>query len=98
MRGIVLWLPSDNDSVDLCAEDPGKDVHLYLNAEVRTTVEVRAGELDLRIAGHDKRIEVRGLRQLIPAMPDGFVRREPQQTGRPSVAPSGGLRITIAWF
>lgn len=93
MRGIVLWLPSDNDSVDLCAEDPGKDVHLYIDAEVRTMVEVRARELDLRIALCGERIEARGLRRLIPVMPDWFVRREPQQTG---LAPSGGLRITIA--
>ena len=48
------WLLIDNDSVDLCTEDPGKDIDLYINSDVRTMVEVWAGDRDLRKALRDE--------------------------------------------
>jgi DNA-binding HxlR family transcriptional regulator len=66
------WLLIDNDSVDLCTEDPGKDVDLYINSEVRTMVEVWAGDRDLRKALREKSIKTHGMRHLIRTMPDWF--------------------------
>jgi DNA-binding HxlR family transcriptional regulator len=66
------WVLVDNDSVDLCTEDPGKDVDLYLTSDVRTIVEVWAGDLDLRKALRDERIKAHGMRHLIRTMPDWF--------------------------
>ena len=44
------WLLVDGDVVDLCTEDPGKDVDLYISSSVRTMVEVWEGDLDMRTA------------------------------------------------
>lgn len=66
------WLLIDNDSVDLCTEDPGKDVDLYLMSDVRTMAEVWGGDLELRNAMHDERIKAHGVRHLIRTMPEWF--------------------------
>ena len=66
------WLLIDGDSVDLCTGDPGKDVDLYLNSDLRTMVEVWAGDVDLSKALRDQRIRAHGLRHLIRTMPDWF--------------------------
>jgi len=66
------WLLVDGDVVDLCTEDPGKDVDLYINSSVRTMVEVWEGDLDLRAALRNGSIKAHGSRHLISAMPDWF--------------------------
>jgi len=66
------WFLVDGDIVDLCTEDPGKDVDLYINSNVRTIVEVWEGDLDLRTALRNKSIETHGMRELVRAMPDWF--------------------------
>ncbi len=66
------WLLVGGDVVDLCTEDPGKDVDLYLNSSVRTVVEVWEGDLDIRAALRDKSIRAHGPRHLIRTMPDWF--------------------------
>lgn len=64
------WLLAEGGSVDLCTEDPGKDVDLYLNSSVRTFVEVWEGDLEVRAALHKKSITAHGMRHLIRTMPD----------------------------
>jgi DNA-binding HxlR family transcriptional regulator len=66
------WLLVDGDVVDLCTEDPGKDVDLYINSSVRTIVEVWEGDLDMRTALRNGSIKAHGLRHLIRTMPDWF--------------------------
>lgn len=66
------WLPVDGDVVDLCNEDPGKDVDLYINSSVRTIVEVWEGDLDIRTALRKGLIKTHGPRHLIRTMPDWF--------------------------
>lgn len=66
------WLLAKEDSVDLCTEDPGKDVDLYVNSSVRTMVEVWEGDMDVRTAVRNKRITLHGMRHLIRTMPDWF--------------------------
>ena len=66
------WLVVDGDVVDLCTENPGKDVDVYINSTVRTTVEVWRGDLDIRKALRDGTIKVNGLKHLISTMPDWF--------------------------
>ena len=66
------WLLVDDDVVDLCTENPGKDVDLYINSSVRTIVEVWEGDLDIRKALRNGSIKAHGLRQLIRTMPDWF--------------------------
>ena len=66
------WLLVDGDDVDLCTEDPGKDVDLYINSSVRTIVEVWEGDLDMRTALRNGSVNAHGLRHLIRTMPDWF--------------------------
>jgi DNA-binding HxlR family transcriptional regulator len=66
------WLLVDGDEVDLCNEDPGKDVDLYINSAVRTIVEIWEGDLDIRTALRDKSVKAHGARQLIRTMPNWF--------------------------
>ena len=66
------WLLVDSDVVDLCTEDPGKDVDVYINSDVRTIVEVWEGDLDMRKALRNGSVKAHGLRHLIRTMPDWF--------------------------
>ncbi len=66
------WLVVDGDVVDLCTDDPGKDVDLYINSSVRKIVEVWEGDLDMRTALRNGSIKAHGLRHLIRTMPDWF--------------------------
>jgi DNA-binding HxlR family transcriptional regulator len=66
------WLLVDGDIVDLCTEDPGKEVDLYINSSVRTIVEVWGGDLDMRTALRDGSIKAHGSRHFIRTMPDWF--------------------------
>jgi DNA-binding HxlR family transcriptional regulator len=66
------WLLIEGEVVDLCTEDPGKDVDLYINSSVRTIVEVWEGDLDVRTALRNKSIAAHGMRHLIRTMPDWF--------------------------
>ena len=64
------WVWVDGDEVDLCTEDPGKNVDLYISTDVRTMAEVWQGDIDLNKSLTDETIKVQGNRKLIKAMPD----------------------------
>jgi DNA-binding HxlR family transcriptional regulator len=66
------WLLVDGDVVDLCTEDPGKEVDLYINSRVRTIVEVWEGDLDISKALRNGSIKAHGLRHLVRTMPQWF--------------------------
>ena len=66
------WLLVDGDVVDLCTEDPGKEVDLYVNSKVRTIVEVWEGDLDISKALRNGSIKAHGLRHLVRTMPQWF--------------------------
>jgi DNA-binding HxlR family transcriptional regulator len=66
------WLLVDGDVVDLCTENPGKDVDLYISSSVRTIVEIWEGDLDMRKALRNGSIKAHGMRHLIRTMPDWF--------------------------
>ena len=52
------WLVIDSDDVDLCTEDPCKDVDFYVTSTVRTMVEVWEGDTDLSAALRDDREKI----------------------------------------
>jgi DNA-binding HxlR family transcriptional regulator len=66
------WLIVNGDDVDLCTEDPGKDVDLYINSSVRTLVEIWEGDLEMRTALRNGSVKAHGVRHLIRTMPDWF--------------------------
>ena len=66
------WLVVEGDVVDLCTEDPGKDVDLYINSSVRTVVEVWEGDLEMRTALRSGSIKAHGSRHLVRTLPEWF--------------------------
>ena len=61
------------EDIDLCTEDPGKDVDLYLAADLRTMIEVWQGDIRLEDALRDERIQATGARRLRRSLPDWFL-------------------------
>ncbi len=64
------WLVVCEGEVDLCTENPGKEVDLYINTRVRTMVEVWSGDLDLKVALREKQVRTHGNMHLARTMPD----------------------------
>ena len=64
------WMLVDDDAVDLCTEDPGKDVDLYINTSVRVMAEIWKGDRELRTALRGKSVKAHGSRHLMRTMPD----------------------------
>ena len=78
------WLIVDADGVDLCTEDPGKDVDIYLSTDVRTMVEVWQGDVGLNAAIRHERLVALGPKGMIRTMPKWFTRcmyAAPKQVG-----------------
>jgi DNA-binding HxlR family transcriptional regulator len=78
------WLVIDGDDVDLCTEDPFKDVDLYVTSTMRTMVEVWEGDANLSAAMRDDRIIVMGTRNLVRSMNDWFGYSAYARVQRPS--------------
>jgi DNA-binding HxlR family transcriptional regulator len=66
------WIVVDDNEVDLCTRNPGRDVDLYISATVRTMVEVWEGDLKLKSALRNRLIKTNGNRQLIKTLPEWF--------------------------
>jgi DNA-binding HxlR family transcriptional regulator len=64
------WLVADGEGVDLCSEDPGKEVDLYINTQVRDLATVWRGDVSLQKARREKLIRTHGNTHLARTMPD----------------------------
>jgi DNA-binding HxlR family transcriptional regulator len=64
------WMVVYGNEVDLCTENPGKEVDLYINSGVRDMVKVWRGDLTLRKALREKLVRTQGNTYLIRSMPD----------------------------
>jgi len=64
------WLLVNDDGVDLCTENPGKEVDVYINTSVRSMVEVWRGDLEVRKALREQQLTSIGNPQLVRSLPD----------------------------
>ncbi len=64
------WLVVRNDEVDLCTENPGKDVDLYITTTLRNLVEIWKGDIEIKQALRKELIKTQGNKQLAKTMPD----------------------------
>jgi DNA-binding HxlR family transcriptional regulator len=64
------WLVVNDTGVDLCTQDPGKEVDIYINSTVRGLAEVWRGDLGLRQALADGVIKTHGVRGLERSLPE----------------------------
>jgi DNA-binding HxlR family transcriptional regulator len=58
------WLVIDDGAVDLCDDNPGKDVDLYLTTDVRTLIEIWTGKLAINSAIDSETVLAVGARHL----------------------------------
>jgi DNA-binding HxlR family transcriptional regulator len=54
------WLVVRHDEVDICLEDPGKDVDVWFVTDLRTMVEVWMGDITYKKAIREKRLKLIG--------------------------------------
>ena len=66
------WIVVQDNDVDLCTKNPGKDVDLYISSTVRSMVEIWEGELDLSTAQRKNLLKTNGNRKLVKTLPDWF--------------------------
>lgn len=66
------WLIVRDNNVDLCTENPGLEVDLYVSSSLRTMVEVWEGDLALQTALTKGQIETQGNSQLAKTMGNWF--------------------------
>jgi DNA-binding HxlR family transcriptional regulator len=62
------WLVIEKGEVDVCLDDPGRDVDLSIYTDVRTLTEVFMGDLPLKLAKSNDRISLVGDFELIKSM------------------------------
>jgi DNA-binding HxlR family transcriptional regulator len=62
------WLIVRDSNIDLCTENPGLDVDLYIRSSLRTLVEVWEGDLALQTALNTEQIGTQGNEQLAKTM------------------------------
>ncbi|MBT7956061.1 MAG: helix-turn-helix transcriptional regulator [Rhodospirillaceae bacterium] len=66
------WLVCDKGEIDLCTENPGKDVDLFVTSDVRTMIEVWQGDRSLQSAKDDEVITAVGESHLMRNMESWF--------------------------
>ena len=64
------WMVANENEVDLCTENPGKEVDLYISSGVRDMVKVWRGDLPIRKALREKLLRAQGNTHLKRSMPD----------------------------
>ena len=63
------WMVIRNNEVDLCTENPGKDVDLYISTTLRNLVEVWNGDIEIKEAQRKELIRTQGNKQLARTLP-----------------------------
>lgn len=64
------WLVIHDDDVDVCTENPGKDVDLYIRTTLRNLVEIWEGDIEIKVAQRKQLLKTQGNKQLAKTMPD----------------------------
>jgi len=54
------WLLIDGSSIDVCVQDPGREVDIYFGTDLRTMIQVWMGDLSYRAAIADGRMKIVG--------------------------------------
>ena len=58
------WIVVHNDDVDVCLEDPGRDVDVWFVTDLRTMIEVWMGDTSYRKAIRDRKLKLVGPQSL----------------------------------
>jgi DNA-binding HxlR family transcriptional regulator len=58
------WVVVTGDDIDVCTKDPGREVDVYFNVDVRTMCEVWMGDISYKKAIKDNRLQLVGITAL----------------------------------
>ena len=58
------WIIVENDKIDICLEDPGKEVDVWFNTDVRTMMEVWMGDQSYKSAINNNKLKIFGMTSL----------------------------------
>ncbi len=64
------WLLVGDGEIDVCTENPGKEVDLYISSRLRTLVEIWEGDIDIRAAKRRGLLRTQGNRRLARTITD----------------------------
>ena len=64
------WLVVRDGEVDLCTENPAKDVDLYISSKLINLVQIWEGDIDIKMAQRQQLLRTQGNTQLARTMPD----------------------------
>lgn len=64
------WLIVSEGKVDLCTENRGKDVDIYVTSTLRTMVDIWLGDLEIKPALRNGQVSAQGSQLLIKSLPD----------------------------
>jgi DNA-binding HxlR family transcriptional regulator len=80
------WLVCQGTEVDLCYEDPGKDVNCYVTATAKNLIAVWMGDVALAKAMKSEIIQITGERHVCRTFPKWFTLATFAKTPRPTQA------------
>ena len=63
------WLVVRDGEVDLCTENPGKDVDLYIRTTLRDLVEIWKGDIEIKAALREGLLKTQGNTALVKTLP-----------------------------
>jgi DNA-binding HxlR family transcriptional regulator len=66
------WILANGDTVDLCTEDPGRDVDVYITASLAHLIDIWMGDVGIKQAIDEQMIFLDGPRHLILSAPEWF--------------------------
>ena len=79
----LWWLVCSAGEIDLCYEDPGRNVDLYITASARNLIEVWMGDLSVKNALQSETIQLVGERHLLRTFSKWFALSAVALTPRP---------------
>ena len=92
----IWWLIVEPSQADLCIEDPGFDVDLFVYTDLATLTRAWMGDIPLKPAVQSGAIELHGLRLLVDGF-DKWMRRSPFATVELAPEPLQVERILKEW-
>ena len=87
------WFVCENGEVDLCYQDPGKDVSAFVTASSRDMIEVWMGDLSLSKALADERVKLLGEKAVCNRFKKWFPLSSAAGIPRPSNAERAAVQV-----
>lgn len=79
------WLVAHDGEVDLCFDDPGPPVDLYIVSDLETMTRIWMGDISIAQARREDLLELHGKRALVEAMPRWLTRSLFANVSRPTM-------------